>query len=661
MGGLGEQDTHFRHKRFRHINTDAMEIVSESGVKPADKNKNVPIFEDGSPFRFEKDLDLYINAISTGFEQIYHFLIKKRPELVAPESILATFQNKQIRFIFRATQTYFTLSHQARQIRNLKDGIDYSLYVERLARAHLQVEDKPSCFPLLDVEREALINLDIPFFTASTSSTDIELLANGEKVVVKKYFLAPSYTYTIDRLQKLSDEDLITQLQIIRNAMYSRFTQPNESQPGQSTRSNIQQDISRHTPIEPETSLSQALTISQRILAQAIGGRDGSLSWFGTQIMPGSDRFFFGGLGLSIYDGVAGIGLFLAGLEKVLQLPEYQAASYPSLRAEALASIVPIRKSLKEKAFWENNPPLAGCATGVGSSIYALLRIGKLLNEPLLIEEALQATQRITPDMIKKDETLDIVSGSAGFILCMLALYHETKNPTALDNALSSGWHLLSKRITTGNGFRVWRVFSNVPLAGFSHGSAGFAYSLLQIYRLTHEKEFLAAAEEAIAYENTLFCVQGSNWQDRREENNQHFMVAWCHGAGGIGLQRVYLLDVLDSPRTRQDIEAAIVAIQRHLASLTNHADHLCCGNMGRIEALWSIGCQLNRPDLMQYAKQAAALVVENAAEKGGYHYSSFLPRGMFSPTLFQGGAGIGYGLLRLTHPLLLPNLLIWE
>ena len=97
------------------------------------------------------------------------------------------------------------------------------------------------------------------------------------------------------------------------------------------------------------------------------------------------------------------------------------------------------------------------------------------------------------------------------------------------------------------------------------------------------------------------------------------------------------------------------------MSTLTNIADHLCCGNLGRIEAIFSMGRQLKRPDLIQYALQAASLVVENAEEKGGYQYTSFLPRSMFAASFFQGGSGIGYELLRLTHPDILPNVLIWE
>jgi lantibiotic modifying enzyme len=37
------------------------------------------------------------------------------------------------------------------------------------------------------------------------------------------------------------------------------------------------------------------------------------------------------------------------------------------------------------------------------------------------------------------------------------------------------------------------------------------------------------------------------------------------------------------------------------------------------------------------------------------------LPRSVYQPGFFQGMAGIGYALLRLAHPDLLPSVLLWE
>jgi lantibiotic modifying enzyme len=59
-------------------------------------------------------------------------------------------------------------------------------------------------------------------------------------------------------------------------------------------------------------------------------------------------------------------------------------------------------------------------------------------------------------------------------------------------------------------------------------------------------------------------------------------------------------------------------------------------------------------------ALQKAAWGVARAQKMGGYHFPN-LPVFAFSPSFFQGTAGIGYQLLRLAHPDALPSVLLWE
>jgi lantibiotic modifying enzyme len=59
-------------------------------------------------------------------------------------------------------------------------------------------------------------------------------------------------------------------------------------------------------------------------------------------------------------------------------------------------------------------------------------------------------------------------------------------------------------------------------------------------------------------------------------------------------------------------------------------------------------------------ARQAAA-VVARAERVGAYALHPLLPASAYGPGLFQGTAGIGYELLRLARPDLLPSVLLWE
>ena len=70
---------------------------------------------------------------------------------------------------------------------------------------------------------------------------------------------------------------------------------------------------------------------------------------------------------------------------------------------------------------------------------------------------------------------------------------------------------------------------------------------------------------------------------------------------------------------------------------------------------------KLSRPQLREIARKRATWLVANAEQAGAYKLFPNLPRHVFSPSFFQGTAGIGYELLRLAYPELLPSVLLWE
>lgn len=89
--------------------------------------------------------------------------------------------------------------------------------------------------------------------------------------------------------------------------------------------------------------------------------------------------------------------------------------------------------------------------------------------------------------------------------------------------------------------------------------------------------------------------------------------------------------------------------------------DNLCCGNFGRFELLLVASQKLSRSEFREMASKKAAQVLANAAKRREYKLFGNLPNHVFSPSFFQGTAGIGYQLLRLAYPELLPSVLLWE
>ena len=99
------------------------------------------------------------------------------------------------------------------------------------------------------------------------------------------------------------------------------------------------------------------------------------------------------------------------------------------------------------------------------------------------------------------------------------------------------------------------------------------------------------------------------------------------------------------------------IATQLLLKAPQSHLDHLCCGNLGYIDALLRLNAHYRGEALLSRA-DALAIGVLRALKKRGRFALDEPPASM---SLLRGISGIGYSLLRLIAPDSLPSLLIVE
>jgi lantibiotic modifying enzyme len=88
--------------------------------------------------------------------------------------------------------------------------------------------------------------------------------------------------------------------------------------------------------------------------------------------------------------------------------------------------------------------------------------------------------------------------------------------------------------------------------------------------------------------------------------------------------------------------------------------DHLCCGNLGRLDIQLEYATRMANSAL-DSVQRDAAFVVQRYHEKGNFRLFVETPSKVFCPGLFSGAAGIGYALLRLSRPGALPCVLAFE
>jgi len=414
------------------------------------------------------------------------------------------------------------------------------------------------------------------------------------------------------------------------------------------------QSDSREPPLNRAELIAAAVAIGDQLRALATRDAEGETTWLSFFFDPSTKCMNSLPMTDILYDGRIGIALFLAALEDI--------TGGEGFRDLALSAMLSLRKTLQQ-----STPPVTGRITlgggaGLGGQLYALVRIASWLSDGELLDLAGRVAGRFTPERIARDEELDVLGGAAGGILGLLAFSSASTNGDGLNEAVQCGDHLLRKRHTSDTGHRAWPVgWASRPLTGFSHGAAGIAYSLLRLHQATGEHRFREAAEEAIAYEAAVYSPEAGNWPDFRVPpgpSGDQFVVAWCHGATGIGLARLGGLRVLDTPAVRMDIANAL---ESTLTDMQCDVDHLCCGELGRVDLLIEASLRLKRAELLDEAGRQASRIVRLASRTGRYRLYNRAQSVTDNPSLFQGTAGIGYELLRLAEPERMPCLLLWD
>jgi len=400
--------------------------------------------------------------------------------------------------------------------------------------------------------------------------------------------------------------------------------------------------------------LDAATRVGRRLCRDAIWA-DGRCNWMGWSIEPHSGEWVgvWRSMGPTVYDGTAGIGLFLAQLAALTDDAVIRVTAEGAL-AQALGADESLAAS-GEYGFY------AGLA-GIG---WACWEAGAALDHDGLRSRG-RAVLRRAADLSPRDDRLDIINGSAGLIAALLAATARDGATRWRDAADMHADHLL-RLATRGEAGWSWDTLGQPGqphLLGFAHGAAGIAYALAAV----GGADRLAAARQALCYERSYFQPEEGNWPDlrelvgRRPDGRKPCTLAWCHGAPGIGFARLAMMAALaDDAQVRAEAETAI---RTTAASLTGPGGHgigncsLCHGDFGNADLLLLGAERLGRPELRVAAEAVGARALD-VFEGGRLPWSCGVPNAGETPNLMLGLAGIGWFLLRLAAPDAVPTVLL--
>ncbi|MEA2224635.1 MAG: lantibiotic biosynthesis protein, partial [Solirubrobacteraceae bacterium] len=278
-----------------------------------------------------------------------------------------------------------------------------------------------------------------------------------------------------------------------------------------------------------------------------------------------------------------------------------------------------------------------------------------------------------------------LVSGSAGAVAGLIALARVLGDERLVQRAQRLADELAgaARRGPEGWSWPLPGGRRSHGLCGISHGAAGAAWALLELFAVTGEARHRDAAERALDYERHWFDAQAADWPDlrgveRRERRGvfrPSFAGTWCHGAPGIALARLRAWQIVGDERYRDEaaIALATTASGVERALLGPAADFTLGHGLAGSADVLLLGAELladGGPERVALAQRVGA------ARAGRYAEQPPLSEGIAgaaranvdgwpggtaggrAPALLTGDAGIGLFYLRL-HDRTVPSPLL--
>jgi len=497
----------------------------------------------GRFLEFSSDDKASVACYLSGFREAYAHALAK------PDALPRLPEGLSLRYILRPTHLYGDLLKHSLSPAFLQNAIDRSLELEVLGRLYMPAEETRRAPPLtlLDTEIKALERLDVPRFVWRPGKP--HLFECGQ--IVCHDFL------TGDRpgAAPLTAEDLENQSQIIEMNMTAYH--------GHGERQLRSCLSAEGESLDWDTWLAK---IEADALRSAVRRGDGEIAWLSPQTVRGTDRYQFGPLDASLYDGIAGLALYLAWSGKILSSSSAMRTACDTLRPVA--------------EFCRREPTRAvkvfGCGGmhGVGGLLYAFRHLSAITAQSLFFDASTKLIAVLRERQWPLETSADMVFGSGGLLSVLLG----EDTDMAQDAAANCAAHIQLRAERTPGGHLAWRDASDRFQTGFSHGSSGIAYALARWIAVSGSDAFQRLVAAAWDFEDSAFDAANAKWKKYGDEDTDAYGYAWCHGVPGMLMGRLTHGAGAWADRLlmgRPGIELLVPA-----TALTLH--QVCCGHMGR-------------------------------------------------------------------------------
>lgn len=556
----------------------------------------------------EETIAAYVDDLLSGFSEAYQAVEKEK---VFFQRALVEGKGLQSRVVLMHTQRYAMLLNSSYHPSLLMDGAEREIFLYSIGQGRWDREER-----IVREEILALLRGDIPCFS---SGMDEKSLYAGEEKCEEAFFQRTAYSRILERLGQLDQTDRNKQCDLIRTSMELI---PENKEHFMNQIYEVRADNGFGQTMDKESLNRIIAALTDRLCTYAIWNQKKSeVSWpvlhfassgnYAWQIRP---------MGIYFYDGLSGMLL----LTTVMQEKQ------KSERIER------IQKALQRQLFRYTDEGMedlknlqsqnTGAYTGESSVVYTYLKLYQLTKEAIYLQYARKHAE-IVSKIVPKDTCADLLGGKAGAAWVFLQMFEQTGEERYVKEAEKSVYSMLPQAVKMECGIGWKPEIGENPISGMAHGNAGILMPVLALWELTKKQEYEILAEKIREYEESLYDEKRGNWIDRRQDQEEgEDTVAWCHGAAGILLTRLWcyqrVTDRTWKERLKTDMERAYRKTETYWK---RDSWSLCHGTGGN---LW----------ILDIADRVLGKEQKNRMDMAGFR---LLPQEKLNPGIMSGYGGI--------------------
>lgn len=548
IGGGGKQRYPFRIPQVKCPETSDMFLGYGYPVMGETENKVTLLGEKICP-------DQYIGEVLEGFERAYRAVLEKKDEF--RDMVMRELKCLKSRYIHADTQKYSMLlsaSYHPALLKNREDR--YRFFENFYLEEDLNEEERR----IAKEEIHSMMQGDIPYF---------------------EYSLGDKNTWNNEgrKLDSLTKKDLEKQKQYIKTSFVFMSKDSNVYRNGVYV-------AREKTPGQSFDAIKNIKELIEKVISEAVWNEDKTeVGWEQLTIGKGS-RFTWDiePMNYYLYQGLAGMLLLFWRIKKIEMYRREAEDIY-----QTLCEMFFRYTDEGEKNFKGLCSEYTGMYEGEGAVVYVYLLLYQQSKEEIFLEYA-KRHAAIVERLLDQDEEYDFLSGNAGAAWVMMRLYDITRDDQFLDIAKKAVDILstVAEKKEAGIG---WRIGDQPPMAGMAHGNSGVLMPVFALWEETGDKKYERMAEDIWKYENSLYDPKIQNWTDVRAKEidaDETGPVAWCHGAGGVLLSRLYCYGMAKEDRWKErmseDIKKAYTKLNDYWLRDSWSLCHGICGNLWILE-----------------------------------------------------------------------------